>query len=75
MSLQVESGGTILGILITTNTTSLDFASFGGTLEEMEGSAIVSVDLDVTLEEAVDGRAPGFLKTFFNTVRSAPELE
>jgi hypothetical protein len=75
MSLQVGSGSTILGILIMTNATSLDFASFGGTLEEMERLAIVGVDLDVTLEEAVDGRAPGFLETFFNAVRSAPELE
>ena len=44
----------VLQVLIMANATSLDFASFGGTLEEMELLAIVGIDLDVALEEAVD---------------------
>jgi hypothetical protein len=40
--------------LVTANTTSLDFASFGGTLEEMELLAVIGINLDVALEETVD---------------------
>jgi hypothetical protein len=53
--------------------TSLDFASIGGTLEEMELLAVVGIDLDVTLEEAIDRRSPGFLQTFCNANGSVLE--
>lgn len=55
------------------NTASLDLASFGGTLEEMELSAIMCINLDVALEETIDRGLPGFLQTFCNTNGSVPE--
>jgi hypothetical protein len=36
------------------NTTPLDFALLGGTLEEMKLSAIIGINLDVAFEETVD---------------------
>jgi len=36
------------------NATPPDFASLGGTLEEMKLSAIIGINLDVALEETVD---------------------
>jgi hypothetical protein len=49
-----------------TNATPLDFASLGGTLEEMKLSAIIGINLDVALEETIDRWLPGFLQTFYN---------
>jgi hypothetical protein len=60
MGLQVRSGSTILRVLIAANPTTLDFAASGGTLEEMEGSATLSADLNIALVKTIDGRAPGF---------------
>jgi hypothetical protein len=40
--------------LVTANTAPLDFASLGSTLEEMKLSAIISLNLDVALEETID---------------------
>jgi hypothetical protein len=61
VGLQVCGGCTIFRILITTNPTSLVFASFGSALEKMISLIAVSADLDIALEKSIGRRAPGIL--------------
>lgn len=61
VGLQVGGSGTILGVLVTLNTTA-GFALPSGTLEKVVFPAFMISNLDVGLEKAINPRTPQLLK-------------